>query len=328
MEPLEFEDAAGRLKLHIYHILDRLETVSGNTIEKFKVGKSNAKEWKGRKFDPQDIKTWKKKDIISRWNSYKADEGYDGLVVIAAVTRRLVPEVTQAMQVETKEKVREKLNQELYTFMLEEELISHFMMKADARLANTTLKQGSKAKTTKAGVLYVAFKYSTDMAIPEGIDFHLISAENKTFAEALEALKEAVIKELQPPNRTVTECSILLHSVDKLGKTTFNHMDHKTWDLGKLEPELKARSKKHDTSKSHLVMLTAIPYEIILRNLLPINPHLFGHVLQQALQRYFVLTSKDPLFKKWPFHDITLKSDMQSASLLYLAYRFNQNTEE
>lgn len=147
-----FDDATASLLENVNNTLQDLETQSGKEIESFCIGKSYA----GKKrtepvFKQIDANTWTKRGVSSRWRNKYSKEEYDGLVVLAAVTRKMTEKVTNI----------NKWNQEQYALALEGRLITHFaFQKNDKRLANKTLAGGAEQGGLSAGyVIYVAYKY-------------------------------------------------------------------------------------------------------------------------------------------------------------------------
>ena len=92
--------------------------------------------------------------ISNRWNhkenGYKI-QGYDGLVVLGAVSRDMLKGECD----------KDVWNQQLYVLALESALITHFAYEeCDGRLANDSLQPGQLQNSLSAGcVVYMAFKY-------------------------------------------------------------------------------------------------------------------------------------------------------------------------
>lgn len=148
-----FDDATASLLENVNNTLQDLETQSGKTIESFCIGKSYVGGRVKKVFKPTDAETWTKAGVAARWKKTYRGEGYDGLVVLAAVTRKMTEKlVTNNIN---------KWNQERYALALEGRLITQFaFQKNDKRLANKTLAGGAEQGGRSAGyVVYVAYKY-------------------------------------------------------------------------------------------------------------------------------------------------------------------------
>ena len=122
-----------------------LECARDCTVEKFYIGKTFIKHRRKTKFDVRSPYTWKKNGISSRWQEHKKkDYGKDGLVVLAAVTKKCVPGNTHQQQ---------------YALCLEQRLLHHFRFhEQDGRLVNSTFATGGETKTKYiAYAVYIAF---------------------------------------------------------------------------------------------------------------------------------------------------------------------------
>lgn len=138
----------------IHKTITDLELHSDKKIERFCIGKTYAEAKAGKTLNPNNVKSWRVKGISDRWNNkiegYKV-QGYDGLVVLGAVSHGML-----------KEEADKKIwNQQLYVLGLENALITHFAYEeCDVRLANESLQPGQLQKSLSAGyVVYMAFKY-------------------------------------------------------------------------------------------------------------------------------------------------------------------------
>ena len=148
-EPMSFMEATETLKNQIKQSITDIETqnMDGRKIESYVIGKSqvqrNYKAGGGfQTFDSMNHNTWKfgKAGVNKRWSSYYKKEGFDGLVVLAAIPRSGVPQDILDMN--------ETMNQEQYAIALEQELIKYFMLVAvDRRIINETFQVGRIAKT-------------------------------------------------------------------------------------------------------------------------------------------------------------------------------------
>ena len=70
---------------------------------------------KAKTFNPMDVNTWKVEGTSSRWKSKYKIEGYDGLVVLGAVSRGMIKEECN----------KHVWNQQLYILALENALREH-----------------------------------------------------------------------------------------------------------------------------------------------------------------------------------------------------------
>ena len=140
------------LRGKIADTLQSLQTQSEKEIESFCIGKTYAERKTGKVFKPTDKNTWRVGGISDRWRNKYKKEGYDGLVVLGAVTRAMLNS-----KGDTK-----CWNQQKYALALESTLIIHYAYEdCDKRLANTTLEPGMLQGKESAGyVVYVAFKYA------------------------------------------------------------------------------------------------------------------------------------------------------------------------
>ena len=162
-EAMPFALAAETLKEQIETSIHDIQTqnIEGKKIKSFVIGKSNAKQRKSRgsgyvDFDCMNHNTWSlgEAGVNSRWHEKYNREGYDGLVVLAAITRKGVPKRILDNQ--------EWMDQEQYAIALEQRLISMFMFEdVDNRIKNKSFDTGKDSKTTPyAGVVYFAYKLS------------------------------------------------------------------------------------------------------------------------------------------------------------------------
>lgn len=138
---------------NIHKTITALELQSDKKIKHFCIGKTYAEARASTRFNPIDVNSWKVQGVSDRWKNkegYKA-HGYDGLVVLGAVSRGML-----------KEKANKGVwNQQLYVLALENALITHFAYEeCDKRLANKSLEPGQLQRSLSAGyVVYMAFKY-------------------------------------------------------------------------------------------------------------------------------------------------------------------------
>lgn len=114
--PYSFENSFQRLKYHINNFLCILEREKGKNIEKFTIGKSTTNKGDSD-FNPLDFTTWGHGDyktgVWSRWTDYK-QKTYNGLVVLCAITKELLPEKSMLSNIEN------------YAYALEQRLIKYY----------------------------------------------------------------------------------------------------------------------------------------------------------------------------------------------------------
>ena len=128
-----------------------LKLQSDREIQSFCIGKTYVSAKSNTSFHPMNVDTWRKQGISSRWHTTYQKDGYDGLVVLGAVTRAmLVPGCNTQVW-----------NQQQYALAIEIALISHFaFVNPDKRLCNTSLDPGLLQSSPSAGyVIYLAYKY-------------------------------------------------------------------------------------------------------------------------------------------------------------------------
>ena len=158
-EPMSFMEATEKLKNQISQSIRDIETqnMDGRKIESYVIGKSQVqrktKAGGGfQTFNSMNHNTWKlgEAGVNNRWSSYYKAEGFNGLVVLAAIPRSSVPQ-----DILDKD---ETMNQEQYAIALEQELLKYFRLVAvDRRIINKTFQVGRTAKNPSyAGVVYFA----------------------------------------------------------------------------------------------------------------------------------------------------------------------------
>ena len=155
----------GLLIKKITNTMESLEKKSDKEIQFFSIGKTYAKAKSDKPFDSMDKDTWRKDGISSRWCEYRK-EGYDGLVVLGAVTDAMLDEKCKI----------EVWNAQEYALALESALITHYAFdNCDPRLKNKSIYPGrlkgredentssnpgdSKSENDFGFVIYLAFKY-------------------------------------------------------------------------------------------------------------------------------------------------------------------------
>ena len=80
------------VSLKIHETISSLELQSDKKIRHFCVGKTYAEAISNKTFNPNDVDNWKVRGISDRWNKKSAgykNRGYDGLVVLGAVSRSM-----------------------------------------------------------------------------------------------------------------------------------------------------------------------------------------------------------------------------------------------
>ncbi|XP_052816097.1 uncharacterized protein LOC128242804 [Mya arenaria] len=172
--PFTFKDSVGGLVLHVKRILRKISEKRG-PVEKFVIGKTHARKLKKVPFDPFKFNTWRLADGVNgRWRNFYEKEGYDGLIVLCAITKDLLPRqdpdnkpplpsASASLQEadDSEEEVEcELYHQQHYILALEQQLIHYFAyVEQDPRLGNLSVSTGSMERQNAiAGVLYVAFK--------------------------------------------------------------------------------------------------------------------------------------------------------------------------
>ena len=134
-----------------------MQTESGHTVTKFYIGKTYVRRRKKRgggfiRIRPKRNSTYKKDGIGSRWHKHREEYyGRDGMVVLAIITRKAVPERARSTC---------KLHQEDYAFALEQALLHHFMVTfPDSRITNDGFASGgTNNRSSKAYAIYMIFR--------------------------------------------------------------------------------------------------------------------------------------------------------------------------
>ncbi|XP_019849857.1 PREDICTED: uncharacterized protein LOC109580770 [Amphimedon queenslandica] len=128
-----------------------LEIARDGKVTKIYIGKTFIRQRRKagggfQQFDRMQPTTWKKNGISSRWGSHKRNKGKHGLIVLTAVTRKVVPKGVA--------------NQQRYALILEQKLIHHYEFRQDERLENKSSSEGAKTKNICYGyALYAAFTF-------------------------------------------------------------------------------------------------------------------------------------------------------------------------
>ena len=148
--------AKEELRQKLDELFRDLELQTERRVKKYYIGKTFIKRRRNPnskktfvKFDPMDPYTWKKNGISSRWGCHRNTEyGRDGLVVLAAVPKDVVPQ-----------QCRDKVHQEQYALALEQMLLHHYKLDiGDERLDNNTFTSGGPdGGKSIAYAIYVAF---------------------------------------------------------------------------------------------------------------------------------------------------------------------------
>ena len=166
-----FQQRVDSLIQRIKDTITELEFYSSRKVEKFTIGKTFAPARARTEFDPKNEDTWRADGISSRWHKDYIGKGYDGLVVVGAVSRKMLTDTSyrdthneEARMCNTK-----VWDQQSYALALESALICHYAFKTfDPRLANDSFYPGKKKKTEEdkeedkaaaGGIVYFAFKY-------------------------------------------------------------------------------------------------------------------------------------------------------------------------
>lgn len=163
-----FEERVDELIGRIEKTITALERYSSRAVEEFTIGKTFAPARAHTKFDPENENTWRVDGISRCWNRYKR-KGYDGLVVVGAVSRKLLTDTSYRHKDCHRVCNTEVWDQQSYALALESALICHYAFKTfDPRLANSSLHPGKKKQIEKdededkaaaGGIVYFAFKY-------------------------------------------------------------------------------------------------------------------------------------------------------------------------
>ena len=148
------DEIVKRLKEKLEDNIRELERQRDGKVTKIYIGKTFIKKRKKRgggfqQFDPMQPSTWKKNGISSHWGSHKRKKGKHGLIVLTAVTRKVVPKGVA--------------NQQRYALILEQKLIHRYEFDEDVRLENKSSGEGAQTKIICYGyALYVAFTFEKD----------------------------------------------------------------------------------------------------------------------------------------------------------------------
>lgn len=156
-----FNERVNALIDKIEKTITKLES-SGRIIEEFCIGKTFVQKLKKKQFDPTNEHTWKVgKGVGSRWRTTYEPEGFDGLVVLGAVSRQMLTDTRSSGERTCN---TEDWDHQLYALALESALICHYAFQAfDPRLANRSLSPGNLQGRLSAGyVIYFAFKYEEE----------------------------------------------------------------------------------------------------------------------------------------------------------------------
>lgn len=159
-----FQERVDLLIDRIEKTITALERYSSRAVEEFTIGKTFAPAQEHKTFDPANEKTWGVDGISSCWRRYET-KGYDGLVVVGAVSQKMLTDTSYYGKV-CKADV---WDQQSYALALESALICHYAFKTfDPRLANSSLHPGKNKQIEKdededkaaaGGIVYFAFKY-------------------------------------------------------------------------------------------------------------------------------------------------------------------------
>ena len=186
--------------------------IGSSDVQQFCIGKTFITPRYQSGFNTTDPTTWSEQGLKSRWYNKYCKEGYDEMVVVAAISAETLPDHRQSNGWK-----------EQYTLSLEQELINHFMWSEnEQRLANATTDPGGKCTQDKeAYVLYVAVKCltvsivrtATNLAIAEVQAVQALATRDGrkyTVSEELkQMLTQQTVSDLQP---SVVSSSILCTS--------------------------------------------------------------------------------------------------------------------
>ena len=252
---------------HVDEILKECQTktvikkgtrVPGCTLQYFYIGKTSV--CGDEKFNPLKRTTWGASGIGSRWSKHKhgrttEDVNYDVMFVLAAVTDECVPTAAKEAHVHVPTAAKEAHVvtghfdsgefRELYTFSLEQSLISHYLFeKPDRRLRNTTTDTGKKVGKKKNCnfILYLCLAFDQ----PD-------SRKDEETPVKSKALKDGAGKKLFPPSKSDSKSDTVSATAhqDKLpasreesvqSETTTTPSRQRRTAKGKLTKKLKQRN--------------------------------------------------------------------------------------
>lgn len=166
--PFTFMETVNSLKRWSNFVLEDIEKRRQTPIEEFVIGKTFARRRRrGRgfqDFDYLNINTWKLEGISSRWGYYKK-RGFDGMVILCAITKKLLPvrDRTIVIAEETEGETDDSnglMTHQNYVLALEQQLIHYYAFaEQDPRLGNNSLQPGKEElQNAYAFVVYLAFK--------------------------------------------------------------------------------------------------------------------------------------------------------------------------
>lgn len=158
-----------RKELLIQKITDTmasLESTSDKKIQIFSIGKTYAEATSDKPFKSMNKDAWRKGGISSRWREYRDKAGYDGLVVLGAITNAMLDKTPKI----------EGWGAQEYALALEVALIAHYVFDdVDPRVGNKSTHPGRlkgredentsshpgdlKGEKDVGFVIYLAFKY-------------------------------------------------------------------------------------------------------------------------------------------------------------------------
>ena len=137
--------------------VEKLESHPDRRIAKIYIGKTYIPRRKAPgggfvTFNRLNPNTWRMDGISSRWREHhRRGYGRDGLVVLCATTREIVPE-------------RAQMSQEDLALAMEQKLLHHYLLShPDPRVVNETFTAGHLAQHNYHGyAVYMAFRYADD----------------------------------------------------------------------------------------------------------------------------------------------------------------------
>lgn len=153
---LNFERSCELLYARINEILKTIVfTTPGQVQVCFTIGKTFVTTKLGTTFHPGKLKTWKDDGIRSRWNTHYKKEGYQHLIVLGCVTRKMCRDLGFVVK-------RDDHVQEDYALAMEQRLTHQYrFVDKNINLLNGTSASGStttKGRPHVAYVIYVAVK--------------------------------------------------------------------------------------------------------------------------------------------------------------------------
>lgn len=157
--PPSFTRLTKKLKTHLKNILSEIE-VSRGEINKFYIGKTYARKRKNKAFEYEKMETWNSwEGVNDMWRELE-NKGYDGMVVLCAVTENFLPFRENENAAAGKEVRLKQDSLQDYVNALKQQLIHDFRFtKQDQRLDSHCFGIGNKDNDmSDAYVLVFGFK--------------------------------------------------------------------------------------------------------------------------------------------------------------------------